>query len=95
MDGARIHCHPIDIIMSYHLSLRKMPIFLPACCPFHNPIEVPLGCSSGGFVILAKSVPLPISLHSSTITSWLNYATVHWRMCSRCVDPTAIVEEQC
>lgn len=37
MDGARIHCHP-DIV-AYLRSLEIIPIFLPAYCPFYNPIE--------------------------------------------------------
>lgn len=38
MDGARIHTHPV-----ISLELRRrgiIPIFLPAYCPFFNPIEV-------------------------------------------------------
>lgn len=41
LDGARIHCHP-DIV--YYLRLCGIvPIFLPAYCPFFNPIEVLFG----------------------------------------------------
>ena len=37
LDGARIHCHPS---FTYYLqSLWIIPIFLPAYCPFYNPIE--------------------------------------------------------
>ena len=38
MDGASIHCHK-DIV--YYLRLcGVIPIFLPAYCPFYNPIEL-------------------------------------------------------
>jgi hypothetical protein len=37
LDGARIHCHPNFIY--YLRSLGIIPIFLPAYCPFFNPIE--------------------------------------------------------
>jgi len=41
LDGAKIHCHP-DIV--YFLrSIGIMPIFLPAYCPFFNPIEIMFG----------------------------------------------------
>ena len=41
MDGARIHC---DKSITYHLrSLGVVPIFLPAYCPFYNPIELLFG----------------------------------------------------
>lgn len=37
LDGARIHCHPG---FTYYLrSLGIIPVFLPAYCPFFNPIE--------------------------------------------------------
>ena len=38
LDGAIIHCHPN--IVYYLRSLGIWPIFLPAYCPFFNPIEV-------------------------------------------------------
>jgi transposase len=38
LDGAIIHCHPN--IVYYLRSLGIVPIFLPAYCPFFNPIEV-------------------------------------------------------
>ncbi|XP_053699066.1 uncharacterized protein LOC128746041 [Sabethes cyaneus] len=41
MDGARIHCDK-HIIM-YLRSLGIVPIFLPAYCPFYNPIEIIFG----------------------------------------------------
>ena len=41
LDGARIHCHP-DIVY-YLRSLGIVPIFLPAYCPFFNPVEVLFG----------------------------------------------------
>ncbi|XXQ36924.1 Tc1-like transposase DDE domain-containing protein [Plasmodiophora brassicae] len=41
MDGARIHCHPG--IVNFLRSLGIMPIFLPAYCPFYNPIELLFG----------------------------------------------------
>lgn len=41
LDGARIHC---DAMIIYFLrSLGIIPIFLPAYCPFYNPIEVVFG----------------------------------------------------
>lgn len=41
MDGARIHCDPN--IIRYLRSIGIMPIFLPAYCPFFNPIEILFG----------------------------------------------------
>lgn len=41
MDGARIHC---DLnIVQYLRSLGIIPIYLPAYCPFYNPIEIVFG----------------------------------------------------
>lgn len=41
LDGAKIHCHP-DI--TYYLrSCGIVPLFLPAYCPFYNPIEIMFG----------------------------------------------------
>lgn len=37
-DGAQIHCDPN--IIKYLRSLGIIPIFLPAYCPFYNPIEI-------------------------------------------------------
>lgn len=41
MDGARIHCHPK--IIRYLRSRGIIPLFLPAYCPFFNPIEIVFG----------------------------------------------------
>lgn len=41
MDGARIHCDK-NIVM-YLRSIGIIPIFLPAYCPFYNPIEIIFG----------------------------------------------------
>ncbi|RHY18762.1 hypothetical protein DYB32_010334 [Aphanomyces invadans] len=41
MDGAKIHCHP-DIV-TYLRDLGIVPLFLPAYCPFYNPIEYLFG----------------------------------------------------
>jgi transposase len=41
LDGATIHCHPN--IIYYLRSLGILPIFLPAYCPFFNPIEIFFG----------------------------------------------------
>ena len=41
MDGARIHCHPT--IIAYLRSRGIVPLFLPAYCPFFNPIEIVFG----------------------------------------------------
>lgn len=41
MDGAKIHCDPY--IVMYLRSLGIIPLFLPAYCPFFNPIEVLFG----------------------------------------------------
>ncbi|XP_062700586.1 uncharacterized protein LOC134284959 [Aedes albopictus] len=41
MDGARIHCD--SNIIQYLRSLGIIPLFLPAYCPFFNPIEVVFG----------------------------------------------------
>ena len=41
MDGARIHCHPK--IIAYLRSRGIIPLFLPAYCPFFNPIEIVFG----------------------------------------------------
>ncbi|XP_062705822.1 uncharacterized protein LOC134287625 [Aedes albopictus] len=41
MDGAKIHCDAN--IIQYLRSLGVIPIFLPAYCPFYNPIEVIFG----------------------------------------------------
>ncbi|XP_058813505.1 uncharacterized protein LOC131677624 [Topomyia yanbarensis] len=41
MDGARIHCDAN--IIRYLRSIGIIPIFLPAYCPFFNPIEIVFG----------------------------------------------------
>ncbi|KAG6974519.1 hypothetical protein JG688_00003033 [Phytophthora aleatoria] len=41
MDGATIHRHPA--IIHYLRSVGVVPIFLPAYCPFFNPIEFLFG----------------------------------------------------
>lgn len=41
MDGARIHCD--ENITAYLRSLGIIVIFLPAYCPFYNPIEIIFG----------------------------------------------------
>ncbi|XP_062704702.1 uncharacterized protein LOC134287015 [Aedes albopictus] len=41
MDGARIHCD--KHITMYLRSLGIVPVFLPAYCPFYNPIEIMFG----------------------------------------------------
>lgn len=41
MDGAKIHCNAK--IIEYLRSIGIFPIFLPAYCPFYNPIEVVFG----------------------------------------------------
>lgn len=41
LDGAKIHCHPS--IVRYLRSVGIIPIFLPAYCPFFNPIEYVFG----------------------------------------------------
>lgn len=41
MDGARIHCDPN--ITAYLRSLGLVVIFLPAYCPFYNPLEIIFG----------------------------------------------------
>lgn len=41
MDGAKTHC--CDQIINYLRSLGVFPIFLPAYCPFFNPIEIVFG----------------------------------------------------
>ncbi|KAG6606471.1 Serine/threonine-protein kinase rio2 [Phytophthora cinnamomi] len=47
LDGAKIHCHP-DIVY-YLRSLGIIPIFLPAYCPFYNPIEYLFGLIKKAF----------------------------------------------
>ena len=41
LDGARIHCHPN--IVNYLRTLGVYLVFLPAYCPFFNPIEIVFG----------------------------------------------------
>lgn len=41
MDGARIHCD--EDLVTYFRSLGIIIIFLPAYCPFYNPIELVFG----------------------------------------------------
>lgn len=41
MDGAKIHC--CENIINYLRSLGVYPLFLPAYCPFFNPIEIVFG----------------------------------------------------
>lgn len=41
LDGAKIHCDPS--ITTYLRSLGIVVIFLPAYCPFYNPIEIMFG----------------------------------------------------
>ena len=41
MDGAKIHCH--RDITHYLRSTGIVPVFLPAYCPFYNPIELVFG----------------------------------------------------
>lgn len=45
MDGARIHCDPS--IIRFLRSIGIIPIFLPAYCPFFNPIEIIFGRIKG------------------------------------------------
>ncbi|KAH9083997.1 Serine/threonine-protein Kinase rio2 [Aphanomyces euteiches] len=47
LDGASIHCHA-DIVYSLR-SLGIIPIFLPAYCPFFNPIEYVFGLIKKAF----------------------------------------------
>ncbi|KAJ0394992.1 hypothetical protein P43SY_001263 [Pythium insidiosum] len=47
LDGAKIHCHPE--IVYYLRSLGIIPIFLPAYCPFYNPIEYLFGLIKKAF----------------------------------------------
>ncbi|XP_055538395.1 uncharacterized protein LOC129725956 [Wyeomyia smithii] len=47
MDGARIHCDPN--IVRYLRSIGIIPIFLPAYCPFFNPIEIVFGLMKRDF----------------------------------------------
>ncbi|KAF0734464.1 hypothetical protein Ae201684_008923 [Aphanomyces euteiches] len=47
LDGASIHCHA-DIVYSLR-SLGIIPIFLPAYCPFYNPIEYVFGLIKKAF----------------------------------------------
>ncbi|KAG9408748.1 Serine kinase [Aphanomyces cochlioides] len=47
LDGAKIHCH-YDIVY-YLRSLGIVPIFLPAYCPFYNPIEILFGLTKRAF----------------------------------------------
>jgi hypothetical protein len=41
LDSARIHCD--SNLVLYFRSLGIVPIFLPAYCPFYNPIEIVFG----------------------------------------------------
>lgn len=41
LDGARIHCH--RSITYYLRSIGIIPVYLPAYCPFFNPIEIFFG----------------------------------------------------
>ena len=41
LDGAKIHCH--ESIIYYLRYCGIVPIFLPAYCPFYNPIEILFG----------------------------------------------------
>jgi hypothetical protein len=41
MDGAKIHCHPA--VFDYLRSVGLAALYLPAYCPFYNPIEIFFG----------------------------------------------------
>ncbi|KAK1929640.1 hypothetical protein P3T76_014857 [Phytophthora citrophthora] len=48
LDGAKIHCHP-DIVYYLRSLGIIIPIFLPAYCPFYNPIEYLFGLIKKAF----------------------------------------------
>lgn len=73
MDGARIHCD--KNIVNYLRSLGIVPIFLPAYCPFYNPIEVVFGLVKRYLkrhYIENDSIPLSITV-GAALTNFMHH----------------------
>lgn len=73
MDGARIHCD--ENIILYLRSLGIIPIFLPAYCPFYNPIEIVFGLIKRYLkrhYIEESKTPLPLVV-GAALTKFTNY----------------------
>ncbi|KAH9112070.1 hypothetical protein AeMF1_013536 [Aphanomyces euteiches] len=82
MDGARIHCHPN--IVYYLRSLGIIPLFLPAYCPFYNPIEYLFGLVKRKFKRLSYS-RRPQSTEISASEALLHFANYNFKpMFSNC-----------
>lgn len=71
MDGARIHCDPN--ITTYLRSLGVIVVFLPAYCPFYNPVEIVFGlCKKYMKKTYREGDDLLLTV-ASTMTKFTNY----------------------
>lgn len=71
LDGARIHCDPN--ITAYLRSLGLIVVFLPAYCPFYNPIEIVFGqCKKFMKKTYTEGDDLLLTV-ASTMTKFTNY----------------------
>lgn len=72
LDGARIHCDPN--ITAYLRSLGLVVIFLPAYCPFYNPIEIVFGlCKKFMKKTYKEGVDNLLLTVASTMMKFTNY----------------------
>lgn len=73
LDGARIHCD--ENIIKYLRSLGIIPVFLPAYCPFFNPIEIVFGLIKRYIkhtYTEGDNTPLPVIV-GTALTRFMNY----------------------
>lgn len=71
MDGARIHCD--SNITTYLRSLGLIVIFLPAYCPFYNPVEIIFGlCKKYMMKTYREGSDLLMTV-ASVMTDFTNY----------------------
>lgn len=73
MNGARIHCDKHIIL--YLRSLGIIPIFLPAYCPFYNPIEIIFGLVKRYLkrhYVEEDKTPFPTVI-AAALTKFMNY----------------------
>lgn len=71
MDGARIHCDPN--ITTYLRSLGIVVIFLPAYCPFYNPVEIIFGLCKRSMKKTYKEGSDLMYTVASTVMKFNNY----------------------
>ena len=74
MDGAKVHCHP-DIV-NYLRAAGIVVIFLPACCPFCNPVEIFFwgGSSRGSRVVITRRASSMQDLGAFVLSQIVHYS---------------------